>query len=105
MHAQWHSHSKVWLLMPWYVMGGAFTLISSTLIYTVDPETSTARIYGYTVTFSLGVECIQQTGYAVGKAAHPPEKTFVAIGFINFAQIISEVAALSISNAIFLTLS
>jgi hypothetical protein len=35
---------------------------------------------------------------------HPSKKTFVAIGFINFVQIISVVCALSISNAIFLNL-
>jgi hypothetical protein len=29
--------------MPWYVMGGAILLIGSALMYTVNPETSTAR--------------------------------------------------------------
>lgn len=90
--------------MPWYIMGGAFMLIGSILMYTVDPETSTARIYGYIIILGFGVGCIQQSGYAIAQAAHSPERTFVPISFINFAQITSIVCALSISNAIFLNL-
>jgi hypothetical protein len=75
-------------------------LTGSALIYTVNPETSTTRIYAYTIIFSFIFGCIQQTGRAVAQAAHPLEKTFVAIGLINFAQIISVVCALSISNAV-----
>jgi hypothetical protein len=79
-------------------------LTSSALLYTVDPETSTTRIYGYTIIFGFGVGFMQQTGYAIAQAAHPHEKTPAAIGFINFTQIISAVCAFSISNAIFLKL-
>lgn len=45
--------------MSWYVLGGAFTLIGSVLMYTVDPETCTSKIYGYTIIFGFGVGCIQ----------------------------------------------
>jgi len=77
-------------------------LTGSALMYTVNPETSAARIYAYTIIFGFMFGCIQQTGHAVAQAAHPLEKTFVTIGLINFAQIISVVCALSISNAVFL---
>lgn len=48
-------------------------LIGSALMYTVDPKTSTARIYAYTIISTFGVGCVQQTSYAVAQAAHLPE--------------------------------
>jgi hypothetical protein len=95
MHAQWHALLlKFGYFMPWYALGRAFMLTGSALMYTVDPETSATRIYGYTIIFGIGIGFMQQTGYAVAQAAYPHEKTPAAIDFINITQIISVACAL-----------
>lgn len=46
--------SKFGYYMPWFFAGGCIVLIGSTLIYTVDLNTSKGKIYGYTILLGLG---------------------------------------------------
>lgn len=46
-------HPYVGFYAPWFLVGGACTLIGSVL-YTVDRSTAVAKIYGYTVLIGFG---------------------------------------------------
>lgn len=40
--------------MPWFVAGGALGFVGSALLYTLDVETSDARVYGYSILIGTG---------------------------------------------------
>ncbi|OAP63939.1 hypothetical protein AYL99_03166 [Fonsecaea erecta] len=92
---------KLGYYMPWYVASGAFCLVGASLMHTIDPDTSPARIYGYSLLLGIGTGCGMQAGYSVAATKVKPEDTPAAIGFINVAQIGTTVIALTIAGAVF----
>ncbi|KAL7946936.1 MFS general substrate transporter [Trichoderma barbatum] len=96
---------------PWYTVGGAMLLIGGALMFTVDANTSTARVYGYSVLIAIGTGLPNQASYSVTPvkvATDPrygPQMVPDAIGFINMAQIGSIVHALAISGTVFQNLA
>ena len=94
--------SKKPYYMPWYVMSGAFCLIGSALLYTVDENTSTAKIYGYSIIIGVGCGSFIQLSFTVVQAKVEKHKIPTAIGFLTFAQLIGPAVALCIANAVFL---
>lgn len=90
---------------PWYVAGGVFTLIGGALMYTVDNESSTARVYGYSILLAVGAGAFVQASFSVAQAKVKPDMIPLAIGFITAAQIGGITIALAVANSIFLNKS
>jgi len=96
---------------PWFTVSGAFILIGGALMFTVESDTSPARVYGYSVLIAIGTGVSAQAAYSVVPvkvAMHPrhgPRMIPDAISFINMAQIGSIVHALAISGTIFQNLA
>ncbi|RWA11891.1 hypothetical protein EKO27_g3189 [Xylaria grammica] len=94
--------SKLGHYIPWYTAGGLLTVAGGALMYTVNGETSDARIYGYTVILGLGVGMYLQGSFSVAQAVVSPEDIPPAIGFLTLAQFLGITIALAIANAVYL---
>lgn len=91
--------------MPWYTVGGIFTLIGGALMYTVDTESSTSRVYGYSVLIGIGTGMFAQASFSVAQAVVEPHMIPMAVGFITCAQVSGVTIALAIANSVFLNKS
>jgi hypothetical protein len=87
--------------MVFYLVGGAFLLIGSALMYTVRAGTNVGAVYGYEVLIAIGAGLIAQIAYSVGPSKVPPQDMAAAIGYMNVAQIGGLLIALAISGAVF----
>lgn len=94
--------SRLGYYIPWYTAGGMFTVIGAALMYTVDRDTSEARIYGYTTLIGLGVGMYLQASFSVVQALVEPEDVPPAVGFLTLAQFAGITIALAIANALYL---
>ena len=57
--------------MPWYIIANVLIIVGSALMYTVNENTSTARIYGYSIILATGAGCIMQASFIVAQAIVP----------------------------------
>ncbi|TGO19733.1 hypothetical protein BPAE_0335g00040 [Botrytis paeoniae] len=90
---------------PWFTLGGILVVIGSALLHTININTDTARIYGYTAILGFGAGLFVQAPFAIAQAkVHPSELADVS-SFITCGQIGGIVFSLSISNSIFINLS
>lgn len=87
--------------MPWYAVSGVFSIIGASLMYTINPDTSPGRIYGYSILFAIGSGCAMQAAYAIAAAKVRPDEVAKAIGFMSVAQIGTIVIALTMAGTIF----
>ena len=96
---------------PWYTATGILVLIGGALMFTVDVDTSPARVYGFSVLIAFGTGLTTQSAYSIAPvkvamdARYGPQMIPDAIGFINMAQIGSVVHALAISGTVFQNLA
>jgi len=97
--------SKLGYIMPWFLGGGALVVIGSALMYTIDLDTATARVYGFTVLMGVGVGMFLQAPFSVAQAVVELENIAPAISFITLAQSVGITFALAIANAILLNQS
>lgn len=97
--------AKFGYYMPWYLFGGLICVAGGALMYTVDQNTSTGRIYGYTVLIGIGVGMWIQASFSVAQAKVDKKNVPAAIGFITLAQFLGNTTALAIANSIFLNLA
>jgi hypothetical protein len=88
--------------MPWYTAGGIFVVIGGALMYTVDINTATAAVYGYTILAGFGDGLFAQASFSVAQAVVSPAEVASAVGFITCAQTSGVTIALAIANSIFL---
>lgn len=86
---------------PWFLASGIFTTIGGALMYTVDVDTSTTKIYGYSVLMVASSGLVGQAGYAVAQAKVSLREVSAAISFMNVAQLRSIVLALTIAGSVF----
>ncbi|PQE17083.1 MFS drug efflux transporter protein [Rutstroemia sp. NJR-2017a BBW] len=91
--------------MPWYLVGGLLAMAGSALMYTVDLETSSSRIYGYTVIIGVGVGMWLQASFSVAQAVVKPAAIGSAVGFMTLAQFLGITITLAIANAVFINSS
>jgi hypothetical protein len=91
--------------VPWYTLGGLLCLIGSALIYTVDTETSVARVYSYNIIIGFGDGLFAQASFSVAQAIVDPQLIASAVGFITYAQVSGVITALAIANTVFLNKS
>lgn len=90
---------------PWYVVGGAFNLIGAALMYTVNNDSSTARVYGYSILLAIGAGAFVQASFSVAQAKVKPHMIPLAIGFITAGQVGGVTISLAIANSVFLNKS
>lgn len=94
--------AKVGYYMPWYLAGSSLALIGSALLYTIDVDTSHARIYGYSILTALGVGLFSQAGFPVAQVKVEPHQLPQAVAFMGVGQVGGITLALMMSHAIFL---
>lgn len=97
--------AKAGYYMPWYTVGSVLALAGSALLYTIDANTSDARIYGYSVLTAFGVGLFSQAGFAVAQMKAAPQQLSQAVAFIGIGQVGGITLALMMSNSIFLNQS
>lgn len=90
------------LYMPWYLVGGIFDVIGAALMYTVDANTSTSAVYGYTSLIGLGTGMFVQASFSVAQGLVSPEDIPSAVGYITCGQVTGITIALAVANAVFL---
>ncbi|TGO90394.1 hypothetical protein BPOR_0066g00040 [Botrytis porri] len=89
--------------MPWYTAGGILVLIGGSLMFAdVTPDTSIAKIYGFTILIGFGVGLFAQASFSVAQAVVAEELVSSAVGFITCAQVGGVTIALAIANSVFL---
>jgi hypothetical protein len=91
--------------MPWYTLGGLLCFIGGALMYTVDIETSVARVYSYSIIIGFGVGLFAQASFSVAQAIVEPQLIALAVGFITCAQASGVTIALAIANSVFFSKS
>jgi hypothetical protein len=92
--------TKVGYYMPWYLVGSVLALIGSALLYTIDLDTSPAKVYGYSILTAFGVGLFSQAAYPVTQMK--ARQIQQAVSFIGFGQVGGITIALMLSNSIFL---
>ena len=85
----------------YYIAGGPLILIGGALLFTIDANTSVAKIYGYEVLIAAGCGLTFQNAYAVATAKVPKKDESNALGFINVGQIGTMAFGLSIAGCLF----
>ncbi|KAJ4859025.1 major facilitator superfamily domain-containing protein [Trichoderma breve] len=88
--------------MSWFLISGIFTLTAGALFYAaVDTNTSSSRLYGFSVILAIGAGLTQQTAYGVAPSKVPPSRIPEALSFINMAQIGGLVIGLTLTSTVF----
>lgn len=85
----------------YYVVGGALVVTGGALLFTITPETSVARIYGYEILVAAGAGLPFQNGYAIAAAKVAKHDRASAIGLINVAQIGFMALSLAAAGSLF----
>ncbi|TGO49065.1 hypothetical protein BCON_0222g00150 [Botryotinia convoluta] len=85
-----------------YLAGGILSTIGAALMYTIDLNSSTGRIYGYSVILAVGEGFTSQASFSIAQAKVESHQLSAATGFINCAQITGLTISLSVVNSTFL---
>ncbi|KAL9052028.1 MAG: hypothetical protein Q9162_005647 [Coniocarpon cinnabarinum] len=93
---------KTGYYMPWFLFGGALAIAGGALFYTIDINTSTSAIYGYSVLVAIGAGSVSQASISICQAKVAPSELAAATQFVGFGQIGGITLALAIANCIFI---
>ncbi|KAI4159810.1 MAG: hypothetical protein LQ342_006321 [Letrouitia transgressa] len=93
--------AKFGYYMPWYLFGGIMITIGSSLMYTIDSNTSASAVYGYSVLIGIGTGSYLQASYGVSQALVEPHDLPNAVGFISIGQSVGVVVFLAIAGTVF----
>ncbi|KAK3938034.1 major facilitator superfamily domain-containing protein [Diplogelasinospora grovesii] len=96
-----HFMGKTGYYYPWYMFGAALQLIGGVLLYTVDENTSNARIYGYTVILGTGVGSFCQAGFPVSQMKVEAADIAYSVGFMTVSQMLGIAIGTGMSGALF----
>ncbi|KAF4813311.1 Efflux pump patC [Colletotrichum tropicale] len=96
------SHPSGGLYFPWFTVGGAIVVAASSLMYVVEPSTSTAWVYGASAMLGAGVGTFTQAGFSIAQASVPGDMAAVASSMMALAQTSGINIALAVGNAVFL---
>jgi predicted MFS family arabinose efflux permease len=88
---------------PWYIGGSILVIIGYSLLYTITPTTSQAKIYGYLVIIGTGTGSYVNFGFSVAQAISLKSETEAAISFIMQGQLLGIVIGLAIAGSVFIT--
>ena len=89
------------LYMPWFLAGGLLVVIGGSLLHEIHLDTSTAKVYGYSVITAIGTGFIVQAPFSVAQARVEPELVPEATAFISCGQISGITLSLAIATSIF----
>ncbi|KAL2132711.1 hypothetical protein VTI74DRAFT_3449 [Chaetomium olivicolor] len=92
---------KLGYYMPWYVFGNAAMVVGAALMVTINSDTASANVYGYTILIGVGIGCFQSAGVAVVSSIAPPSEANHAVSIMTIAQVSGILAALCVTGAIF----
>lgn len=95
------SMSKLGYFMPWFLVGAVLAVVGGALMYTVDINTSTSAIYGYSVILGIGGGCFMITAFGCVSAVVHPQDIFNAIGVLSLVQCIGITFFPALSGGIF----
>lgn len=84
-----------------FIAAGPLIIIGGALAFTIDADTSPAKIYGYEILIAAGCGLAFQNAYAVATAKVSKAEESNALGFINVAQIGTMAFGLSIAGCLF----
>jgi hypothetical protein len=88
--------------MPWYLAAGIFEVVGGAVFYALlDPNTTNAKIYGFSVLVAFGGGLAQQSGYSVATAKAGIARAADAVALINVAQIGGVMVTLTIGSTVF----
>ena len=87
---------------PWFFFGGVFTVIGQSLMYTLNLNSSAARVYGYSVLAAVGGGSFVQAAFSVAQATVGKALIPEAIGFITLGQLTGATVSLAIADSVFL---
>lgn len=93
---------KLGYYMPWYLLGSILSLIGGALLHTISVDSSTSRVYGYSIITAFGVGLFSQAGFPIAQVKVAPAMISQAVAYIGVAQVGGIALALTISNSIFL---
>ncbi|KAI4159932.1 MAG: hypothetical protein LQ342_006148 [Letrouitia transgressa] len=93
--------SKLGYYMPWFLGGSVLAVIGGALMYTVDIDTSTTAIYGYTVLLGIGGGCFLMSAFGCVSAVVDASDVFNAIGVLSLVQCMGITFFPAISGCIF----
>ncbi|KAL8859862.1 MAG: hypothetical protein Q9178_003695 [Gyalolechia marmorata] len=93
--------SKLGYYMPWFLGGSILAVTGGALMYTVDINTSTSAIYGYTVLLGIGGGCYLMSAFGCVSAVVDASDVFNAIGVLSLVQCIGITFFPAISGCIF----
>ncbi|KAL8408917.1 hypothetical protein RB594_007378 [Gaeumannomyces avenae] len=96
-----HFMGRTGYYYPWYIAGSALELIGGVLLYTVDENTSNAKIYGYTIILGTGVGCFCQAGFAVAQMKVAAAEIPYCVGFMTVGQMLGIVFGTGMAGAVF----
>ncbi|KAM5489923.1 Efflux pump dep3 [Microsporum audouinii] len=91
--------------MPWYTAGSALVVIGTALMYTVNLDTSNAKIYGYTILVGAGTGCYVVAGFAIVQSLVSPKDIPNAVGAMAISQDLGMIVFLSLAGSIYQNLS
>jgi hypothetical protein len=94
--------SKTGRWLPWFFYGGALVLSGGALMFTVDENTSAAKVYGYSILIGSGTGAYIQMPFNACQEFVSPAMIPAAVGLITWAQLAAPAITLSIANAVFL---
>lgn len=93
--------SKLGYYMPWFLAGGALSVVGGALMFTVRDSTSLAAIYGYSVVLGIGGGCFLMSAFGCVSAVVSEDDVFNAIGVMSVAQALGIVFFVSTAGLIY----
>ncbi|KAL8790664.1 MAG: hypothetical protein Q9213_000512 [Squamulea squamosa] len=93
--------SKLGYYMPWFLGGSILAVVGGALMYTVDTNTSTSAIYGYTVLLGMGGGCFLMSAFGCVSVVVDASDVFNAIGVLSLVQCMGITFFPAISGCIF----
>ncbi|KAL8848911.1 MAG: hypothetical protein Q9221_006069 [Calogaya cf. arnoldii] len=93
--------SKLGYYMPWFLGGSILAVVGGALMFTVDTNTSTSAIYGYTVVLGIGGGCFLMSAFGCVSAVVDASDVFNAIGVLSLVQCLGITFFPAISGCIF----
>ena len=71
-------------------------------MFTIDLDSPTSRIYGFSILLGAGSGCFIQASFSVSQAKVKPEQIADVVGFISIGQISGVVISLSTAYSVFI---
>jgi len=96
---------KIGYYKPFFLTGAILVLTGSSLMYTLDLNSGSGKVYGYSAILALGTGLFSQASFPVAQAKVESNLVSAATAFIGCAQIGGLTIALSIANSIFINVA